>query len=116
MENHFVLVLTTVVNDQQADQLAHSIVNSGLGACVQIQAIRSVCRWKGELCAGPEFLLMIKTTGAVFPQLEQHIKANHTYETPEIVTIPITGGSREYLGWVDEAVALSAAAPSSPRE
>jgi periplasmic divalent cation tolerance protein len=104
MENTYTLVLTTVANEEEATSLAHSIISSGLGACVQIQSIRSVCRWKGELCAGPECLLMIKTTDIKYPELEQHIKASHSYETPEIIKIPISGGSREYLGWIDQCV------------
>jgi periplasmic divalent cation tolerance protein len=79
-------------------------VDAGLAACVQIQAIRSVYKWKGEVCAEPEFLLMIKTAERQYASLEQHIKANHSYETPEIVKLPITGGSREYLAWIDECV------------
>ena len=104
MENTYTLVLTTVATEEEATSLAHSIINSGLGACVQIQSIRSVCRWKGELCAGPESLLMIKTTDTRYPELEQHIKASHSYETPEIIKIPINGGLREYLGWIDQCV------------
>jgi periplasmic divalent cation tolerance protein len=104
MENTYILVLTTVASEQQANDLARSIVEAGLGACVQIQSIRSVYRWKGEVCAEPECLLMIKTTEAHYPSLEEHIKANHSYETPEIIKLPITGGSPEYLGWIDECV------------
>jgi periplasmic divalent cation tolerance protein len=102
MENNYVLVLTTVATDQQAGELAHSIVSAGLAACVQIQSLRSVYKWEGEIRTEPEWLLLIKTTDDA--RLEQHIKAHHSYETPEIVKLPITGGSREYLGWIDECL------------
>jgi periplasmic divalent cation tolerance protein len=101
MDNSYVIVLTTVATEQHADALAQSIVTAKLAACVQIQPIRSVYRWKGEVCAEPEFRLTIKTIDSLYPALEQHIKANHAYETPEIVKLPITG-SREYLAWIDE--------------
>ena len=104
MENTYILVLTTVATEQQADDLARSIMDAGLAACVQMQSIRSVYRWRGEVCAEPECLLMIKTTEVQYPNLEEHIKANHSYETPEIIKLPITGGSREYLAWIDECV------------
>jgi periplasmic divalent cation tolerance protein len=104
MENTYILVLTTVASEEGAMDVANSIVSAGLGACVQIQSIRSVYRWKDELCSGPEWLLMIKTTDGQFSRLEEHIKASHSYETPEIIKLPITGGSREYLGWIDESV------------
>ena len=104
METPHVLVLTTVAADQQATELAQSIVSAGLAACVQIQSLRSVYKWKGEIHTEPEWLLLIKTTDAHYPSLEQHIKAHHSYQTPEIVKLPITGGSREYLAWIDECI------------
>ena len=104
METAYALVLTTVATDQQAGELARSIVSAGLAACVQIQSLRSVYKWKGEVRTEPEWLLLIKTTNDRYASLEQHIKAHHSYETPEIVKLPITGGSREYLGWIDECL------------
>jgi periplasmic divalent cation tolerance protein len=104
VESGYVVVLTTVGSEGQGEELARSIVDAGLAACVQIQAIRSVYKWKGEVCAEPEFLLLIKTAERQYDRLEQHIKAHHSYETPEIVKLPIAGGSREYLGWIDECV------------
>ena len=104
METAYMLVLTTVATDQQASELARSIVSAGLAACVQIQSLRSVYKWKGEVRTEPEWLLLIKTTNDRYASLEQHIKAHHSYETPEIVKLPITGGSREYLGWIDECL------------
>jgi periplasmic divalent cation tolerance protein len=105
MEDSYILVLASVGTKQFANDLARSIVEARLAACIQIQSIQSVYRWKGEVCTEPEFLLPIKTTEARYAEVEQHIKANHSYETPEIVKLPILGGSQEYLGWVSETVA-----------
>lgn len=102
-ENAYCLVLTTVSTAQQAETLARKIVEAGLGACVQIEAIRSVYRWQGALCDEPEQRLSIKTRRARFEALERFIRANHGYETPEIVQVPITAGSAAYLQWMDEA-------------
>jgi len=102
VDSNYLVVLTTVGSEAQGEELARSIVGAGLAACVQIQPIRSVYKWKGEVCTEAEFLLMIKTVERQYVSLEQHIKANHSYETPEIIKLPITGGSREYLGWIDE--------------
>jgi len=100
MENKYILVLTTVGTKQFAKDLAHSIVGARLAACVQMHAVESVYRWKGEVRSEPEWLLAIKTSEGRYAELEQHIRANHSYETPEIVRLPITGGSREYLAWI----------------
>ena len=104
MEDTYIVVLTTVGTKQFANDLARSIVSERLAACVQIQSVQSVYRWKDKVCAEPEWLLAIKTTDARYAELEAHIRANHSYETPEIVRIPIVGGSREYLAWIGESV------------
>lgn len=104
MEDAYLLVLTTVGTRQFATDLAQSIVGARLAACVQMQAVQSVYRWKGEVSNEPEWLLAIKTTEGRYAELERHIRAHHSYETPEIVRLPITGGSREYLNWVSECV------------
>lgn len=69
----FCIVLTTLPDAAQADSLARQIVEAGLGACVQVQAIQSYYRWKGETCAEPEWRLCIKTRKAQYPQLEAFI-------------------------------------------
>jgi periplasmic divalent cation tolerance protein len=56
----------------------------------------------GKVDDAGEWQLLIKTTGERLPGLEQHIKANHSYDTPEIIVTEIIGGSAEYLGWVSE--------------
>jgi periplasmic divalent cation tolerance protein len=104
MDEAYIVVLTTVGTKQFANDLAHSIVSARLAACVQIQAVQSVYRWKGEVRAEPEWRLAIKTTDGRYADLEQHIRANHSYETPEIVRLAIAGGSREYLAWIGECV------------
>jgi periplasmic divalent cation tolerance protein len=104
MEETCIVVWTTVGTRQFANDLAQSIVGAGLAACVQIQSVQSVYRWKGKVCNEPEYLLAIKTTDAKYAALEQHILANHSYETPEIVRLSITGGSSEYLGWLRKSV------------
>jgi periplasmic divalent cation tolerance protein len=104
MEDTYIIVLTTVGTKQFATDLARSIVCARLAACVQMQSVQSVYRWKGEVRAEPEWLLAIKTTAARYADLESHIRANHSYETPEIVRLPITGGSSEYLAWISDSV------------
>jgi periplasmic divalent cation tolerance protein len=104
MDETYIIVLTTVGTKQFANDLAHSIVSARLAACVQIQSVQSVYRWKGEVRSEPEWLLAIKTTDRRYADLEQHIRANHSYETPEIVRVPIAGGSQEYLAWIGESV------------
>lgn len=98
----YCVVLTTTATSEEAEKLALGVVEARLGACVQIQAIRSIYRWQGALCNESEFRLVIKTRQARFAALERFIRAHHSYETPEIVQIPISTGSAAYLQWIDE--------------
>ena len=98
----FCTVMTTTDSEANADELAARIVRTGLAACVQIVPIKSVYRWRGLVRREGEWLLLAKTTAARFAELDRFIRATHTYETPEVVMIPITGGSVDYLRWLAE--------------
>lgn len=98
----YCVVLTTVSTAQQADDLARQIVEARLGACVQIETIQSVYRWRGTLCNEPEYRLSIKTQRSLYDELARFISAHHSYETPEIVQIPITAGLEKYLQWLND--------------
>ena len=101
----FGVVLTTLPDEAGAEALARQIVVAGLGACVQLQPIRSVYRWKGETCAEPEWRLVIKTRADRYPALEAFIRARHPYTLPQIVMLPITAGAPDYLQWVADGSA-----------
>lgn len=97
----FCVVLTTVESEAQAEALAQQIVQARLGACVQVQGIKSFYIWQGQARQEREYLLTIKTRSALFPQLQEFIRAHHSYETPEIVQLPITAGGPDYLAWIE---------------
>jgi len=97
----FMQVVTTVGSEDSAELLARGIVGARLAACVQIVGdIRSLYWWQGGIDDTREWQLVIKTTSERLPALETYIKANHSYETPEITATEITWGSREYLDWI----------------
>lgn len=99
----FIQVITTVESSAAGATLARSIAETRLAACVQIIGpIQSVYWWGGKVEDAQEWQLLIKTTADSFPALEAHIKANHSYDTPEIIATPIVAGSSEYLSWISE--------------
>lgn len=100
-DSKYCMVLTTTETPAQARDLAEKVVREKLAACVQTQQVRSCYTWKGEMHEGAECLLLIKTRTAQYQQLEEFIKKNHLYETPEIVQVPIVAGSKAYLNWID---------------
>ncbi|XP_038886215.1 protein CutA, chloroplastic [Benincasa hispida] len=96
-----IVVYVTVPNREAGKKLAESIVKEKLAACVNIvPGIESVYQWKGEIQTDPEELLIIKTRQSLLGALTDHVKANHPYEVPEVIALPINGGSLEYLEWI----------------
>ena len=99
------VVLVTVPRGGKAESMAESLVESRLAACVNvIPGVVSIYRWKGRVHRDAESLLVIKTTVAKFKPLERWIKAHHPYETPEVISLPVAAGSKEYLSWLSSAV------------
>lgn len=97
----YMQVVTTTDSEEAAERLARGVTGARLAACVQIVGpIKSLYWWHGELDEAREWQLIIKTTSDRLSALEEYIKANHSYETPEITATEIPWGSREYLGWI----------------
>ena len=97
-----IIVITTVENKKDAEELAGKIVNEKLGACVQISEIKSYYNWKEKLENSKEFRLMIKTFAEKFEELKEFIIKNNKYELPEIISINIEEGYDKYLDWMRE--------------
>ena len=96
-----VVVLIAAGSREEAARLAEMLVGSRLAACVQIMPeMESVYHWKGEVQREPEILLLAKTTQANFAELEREVRLLHSYETPEIVALPVTSISEPYLEWL----------------
>ena len=99
--NAVLLVLTNLPDRASADRLATTLVDARLAACVNILApCRSVYRWKEAVEQADEIPLLIKTTEAGYAALEAAIRAQHPYEVPEIIALPIARGLPDYLAWV----------------
>lgn len=97
----FVVVLVTVPDVEVGDRLARALVDERLAACVnRVGPIRSHFRWKGELDAADEHLLVIKARASALPRLEERVRALHPYEVPEVLALPVAGGSAAYLDWL----------------
>ena len=79
------------------------MTESQLAACVNIvPGIISIYRWKGQVEEAPEFLLIIKTRSGLMADLQRKLQELHTYEVPELITLPVTGGLSAYLAWMGE--------------
>lgn len=95
------VVIMTAASDEEANRIAELLVSTRLAACVQIlPGIESIYRWQGNIERSAEVLLLAKTTATKFNELEREVRAIHSYETPEIVALPITASSEPYLRWL----------------
>ncbi len=110
MAERFCVILSTAGSKDEAQRLAELVVGRGLAACVQVLPIDSTYMWKGKVTREFEHLLLIKTTAERYGEIESAILANHSYEIPEIVQLPIVQGLDRYLDWI--AATTNSAAPT----
>ena len=94
------VILVTAGSEAEAEALAEALVGERLAACVQLSPIRSRYVWKGAVQRDDEILLLIKTRAELFEIVRGKIRAIHSYDTPEIVALPITAGDADYLAWL----------------
>jgi periplasmic divalent cation tolerance protein len=99
-EKHFQVSTTTDSKDAAAG-LARSAVEARLAACGQVVGpIESVYWWEGKVDTAVEWLVLFKTTADRSDGLVEHLRSRHSYDVPEIIVTPITGGNSAYLSWV----------------
>ena len=101
-----IVVLSTCGSAEEAASIARALVERRLAACVNIvPGVRSVYRWKGAVEEAGEWLLIVKSSQALFERLEEELRRMHSYETPEIVALPVVAGSASYLEWLSAELA-----------
>ena len=100
-----IVVFMTAGSADEARRIADHLVSKQLAACVQVlPEIESVYRWKGDVQHEREVLILAKTTAAQFDELEKAVREIHSYETPEIVAVPMLAVSEPYRAWLNENV------------
>jgi periplasmic divalent cation tolerance protein len=96
-----IVVLVTVGSREEGERIATAVVSEELAACVNITGpIESIYRWDNQVQHEQELLLVIKTRAVLAGELEARVRALHSYQTPEVIALPITSGSQEYLDWL----------------
>jgi periplasmic divalent cation tolerance protein len=96
-----IIVLTTVPNAEEGENLARKIVKARFAACVQVlPKVKSFYFWEGKIQNDEERLLLIKTLQSKFATLSEFIRSNHSYETPEIVAVTASDADKDYLNWM----------------
>jgi periplasmic divalent cation tolerance protein len=99
-----IIVLITAGSEEEAHRIAELLVKEKKAACVNIvPRVDSLFWWEGKLDSARENLLLVKTKASLFPEIVELVKRTHSYEVPEIIALPITAGSEDYLNWLDIA-------------
>jgi periplasmic divalent cation tolerance protein len=95
------IVFCACQDEAEATRLADALVEERLAACVNIlPGIRSVYRWQGKVEHASEVLLLAKTAAESFNALQEKLTALHSYDTPEILAVPVSAGTDKYLAWL----------------
>lgn len=97
----FVVVLVTAGSAEEAHRIGRALVTEQLAGCVNVVGpIRSIYRWQGAVEEAEERLLVIKARAADLAVLEARVRALHSYDVPEVLALPVTAGSEDYLAWL----------------
>lgn len=97
-------MIFTAANQEEAEKIAQELVEKKMVACVNVFDIASIYWWEGKIDRSTEALGIIKTRKDLIETIIEEIKANHSYDCPEVIAIPIIAGSKEYLDWIDDSV------------
>jgi periplasmic divalent cation tolerance protein len=105
MPTPLLLILCTAPDRETGLKLSKSLLEQGLAACVNLTSpITSVYHWQGKLETSEEILLLIKTTKQHYKAVETALRAEHPYELPEIIAVPVEQGLEDYLNWVERCI------------
>ena len=100
-----IVIFVTAKDPKEAQKIADGLLKDRLIACANIiSGVRSLFRWEGKVDSAKEALLVLKTKKTLFNKVAAKVKLLHSYQTPEIIALPIAAGSKDYLKWIDASV------------
>jgi periplasmic divalent cation tolerance protein len=102
-----VVVFITAATADEARSISNILVSRRKAACVNIVPhVHSMFWWQGKIESTDEALLIVKTKATLLEELIELVKQNHSYDVPEVIALPIIGGNRDYLQWLDDETGL----------
>jgi periplasmic divalent cation tolerance protein len=105
MKTEYIIVLVTAKDKSEAARIAAGLLEAKLIACANIiDGVKSLFWWQGKIDSSKEVLLVLKSRKALLKKITDRVKSLHSYQTPEIIALPIVGGSGDYLAWIDSSV------------
>ena len=102
---NYIIVLITTKDKKEATKIAQGLLESKLIARANIiDGVQSLFWWQGKIDSSKEVLLVLKTKRALFKKVLAKVKSLHSYQTPEIIALPIVNGGEDYLNWINSSV------------
>ncbi len=102
-----IVIFVTASSQNEAYDIGKALIERRLAACCNIiPGVQSIYWWDGKVTEDPEILLMIKTKKIAEEKVFETIKSIHSYDLPEMISIPMQGGYRKYFDWIDENVII----------
>jgi periplasmic divalent cation tolerance protein len=104
-DSKYIVILSTAGTLEEASKIASELVSAHLVACVNlVPGIQSIYWWNNAVQKDQEILMIIKTESRNFEEVKRVILSVHSYEVPELISIPVDGGSKKYLEWIDQTL------------
>jgi len=102
----YIIILITCPGEKEAKRICRALLNAKLAACVNIiKAVESFFWWQGKIDTAKEALLVVKSKRVKLAAIIKLVKSIHSYQVPEIIALPIIGGIKSYLSWIDDSCA-----------
>jgi periplasmic divalent cation tolerance protein len=94
-------VVITADDEAWLVAFARSLVEDRIAACAQILSpIRSIYRWGGKVQDDREVRVALHTREALLPAIIERTKAEHPYDVPCVLALPVRDGNADYLAWL----------------
>ncbi len=94
------VVYVTASSETEAKHITKNLLSQKLCACVNLMPVTSMYEWEGHMEESGEVLMMIKTSSSLVPALTLAVQQLHSYDVPEVISVPVQQGSKQYLDWV----------------
>jgi periplasmic divalent cation tolerance protein len=105
-----VVILTTVATADEAVALIRELLDRRLIACGTLApGARSLYRWEGKIADESEVMVFLKTRAARLDMVRLAFAELHPYKVPELLVLPVAGGTDRYLGWIEKETSLALA-------
>jgi periplasmic divalent cation tolerance protein len=114
MTAEFCEVVITADSAEWLADFTRALVEDRLAACGHnIAAIRSIYRWEGTVQDDDEARVALHTRASLVAEIVARTNADHPYDVPCVIALPIADGNPEYLAWVRDETREPSAAPAT---